>query len=129
MWSIVQNFSFFLLYFFNLSFSLFFLSSSFLWMPFHVIYHDFCTILTIHVWVRCWELLPVPSHISLNLLLLAVRLLVYCSGITSTLMRPESWEAFNVEVAAFTDICYPSSSSFTQYIHIPLSWNTFNILY
>ena len=32
----------------------------------------------------------VPSHPSLNLLLLAVRLLVYCSGITSTLMRPES---------------------------------------
>ena len=33
---------------------------------------------------------PVPSRTSLNLLLLAVRLLVYCSGITSTLMRPES---------------------------------------
>ena len=33
---------------------------------------------------------PVPSRPSLNLLLLAVRLLVYCSGITSTLMRPES---------------------------------------
>ena len=32
----------------------------------------------------------VPFHPSLNLLLLAVRLLVYCSGITSTLMRPES---------------------------------------
>ena len=32
----------------------------------------------------------VPSRTSLNLLLLAVRLLVYCSGITSTLMRPES---------------------------------------
>ena len=31
----------------------------------------------------------VPFHPSLNLLLLAVRLLVYCSGITSTLMRPE----------------------------------------
>ena len=31
---------------------------------------------------------PVPSRTSLNLLLLAVRLLVYCSGITSTLMRP-----------------------------------------
>ena len=30
----------------------------------------------------------VPSRTSLNLLLLAVRLLVYCSGITSTLMRP-----------------------------------------
>ena len=33
---------------------------------------------------------PVPFRPSLNLLLLAVRLLVYCSGITSTLMRPES---------------------------------------
>ena len=32
----------------------------------------------------------VPSRTSLNLLLLAIRLLVYCSGITSTLMRPES---------------------------------------
>ena len=31
----------------------------------------------------------VPFHPSLNLLLLAVRLLVYCSGITSTLMWPE----------------------------------------
>ena len=34
---------------------------------------------------------PVPSRTSLNLLLLAVRLLVYCSGITFTLLRPESW--------------------------------------
>ena len=33
---------------------------------------------------------PVPSRTSLNFLLLAIRLLVYCSGITSTLMRPES---------------------------------------
>ena len=33
---------------------------------------------------------PVPFRPSLNLLLLAVRLLVYCSGITSTLMRLES---------------------------------------
>ena len=32
----------------------------------------------------------VPFRPSLNLLLLAVRLLVYCSGITSTLMWPES---------------------------------------
>ena len=32
----------------------------------------------------------VPFRPSLNLLLLVVRLLVYCSGITSTLMRPES---------------------------------------
>ena len=36
------------------------------------------------------ESFPVPSRTSLNLLLLAVRLLVYCSGITSTLIRPES---------------------------------------
>ena len=32
----------------------------------------------------------VPFRPSLNLLLLAVRLFVYCSGITSTLMQPES---------------------------------------
>ena len=34
---------------------------------------------------------PVPSRTSLNLLLLVVRLLVYCSGVISTLMRLESW--------------------------------------
>ena len=34
--------------------------------------------------------IPVPSRTFLNLLLLAVRLLVYCSGITSTLMWSES---------------------------------------
>ena len=32
----------------------------------------------------------VPFRPSLNLLLLTIRLLVYCSGIISTLMRPES---------------------------------------
>ena len=32
----------------------------------------------------------VPFHPSLNFLLLAVRLLVHCSSITSTLMQPES---------------------------------------
>ena len=32
----------------------------------------------------------IPFRLSLNLLPLAVRLLVYCSGITSTLTRPES---------------------------------------
>ena len=36
------------------------------------------------------ESFPVLFRPSLNLLLLAVRLLVYCSGITSTLMRLES---------------------------------------
>ena len=65
---------------------------------------------------------PILSRPSLNLLLLAVRLLVYCLGITSTLMRQESWlGSINVEVAAFTDICYSPSSHFTQYIPIPLS--------
>ena len=33
---------------------------------------------------------PVPFCPSLNLLLLIVRMFVYCSGITSTLIRPES---------------------------------------
>ena len=37
------------------------------------------------------ESFPVPSRTSLNLLLLTVRLLVYCSGITFTLMWSESW--------------------------------------
>ena len=32
-----------------------FLPSPFLCIPFHVIYHGFCTIFTIHVWVRCWK--------------------------------------------------------------------------
>ena len=34
---------------------------SFLWIPFRVIYHGFCTIYTIHVWVRCWMF---PCNIS-----------------------------------------------------------------
>ena len=36
------------------------------------------------------ESFPVPFRPFLNFLLLAIRLLVYCSDITSTLMRPES---------------------------------------
>ena len=36
-----------------------FLSSSSLWIPFRVIYHGFCTIFTIQVWVRCWKF-PCP---------------------------------------------------------------------
>ena len=34
-----------------------------------------------------------------------------------------------MEVTTFTDICYPSSSSFIQYLPIPLSRSTFNKLY
>ena len=40
-----------------------FLSSSSLWILFRVIYHGFCTIFTIHVWVRCWEFLCPISHL------------------------------------------------------------------
>ena len=89
-WSIIKNSSFLLLYFFHLflSFSLlyFFFRPPFLWIFFRVIYYCFCTISSIHVWVRCWEsFFSVLPRLSLNFLLLAVRLLVYCSGITSTL--------------------------------------------
>ena len=89
-WSIMKNSSFLLLYFFHLflSFSLsyFFFRPPFLWIFFRVIYYCFCTISSIHVWVRCWEsFFSVLPRLSLNFLLLAVRLLVYCSGITSTL--------------------------------------------
>ena len=53
---------------------------------------------------------PVPFRLSLNLLLLTVRLLVYCSCITSTLRVSQA--TFNAEVTVFPDICYPSSLSF-----------------
>ena len=61
-WSKVLNFSFLLLYFFNLllSLSFFFLVfflCVFLLIPFRVIYHDFSTNFSAHVWVRCSEFL------------------------------------------------------------------------
>ena len=70
------------------SFFIFF-SLPFLWIPFRVIYYGFApsSPSTCESGVGSF---PVPYRPSLNLLLLAVRLLVYCSGITSTLMRPES---------------------------------------
>ena len=95
-WLRVLNSSFLLLYFFNLLLSLslssvFFFLCPFLWILFRIIYYGFYTISSIHVWVRCCEFFfPVLPYFSLNLPLLAVRLLVHCSGITSTLMRPES---------------------------------------
>ena len=80
---------------FALSFSFFFLVffflSPFLSILFRIIYYGFYTISSIHVWVRCWESFFSVLHcLFLNLSFLAVRLLVHCSGITSTLMRPES---------------------------------------
>ena len=63
-WSKVLNSSFLLLYFFNLllSLSLFLFSSLFSLSPFllihsRVIYHDFSTNFSTHVWVRCSEFL------------------------------------------------------------------------
>ena len=57
----------------------------------HYILWFFYTISSVHVWVRCQEsFFSVLLCLSLNLPLLAVRLLVHCSGITSTLMQPES---------------------------------------
>ena len=100
----------------------FLFSSPFLWIFFRVIYYCFCTISSIHVWVKCWEsFFSVLPRLSLNLLLLTVRLLVYCSGITSTLMRPRvSWAAFNVGVTLLPDICFSSSLSFIWYFSSPL---------
>ena len=96
MWSKVLNSSFLLLYFFNLllSLSLFLFSSLFSLCLF------FWSLLVLYTMIfpptsppTC-ELgvqnFSVPFRPSLNLLLLAVRLLFYCSGITSTLIRPES---------------------------------------
>ena len=75
----------------SLSFFLSFFFCPFLRILFHIIYHGFYTSSSIHVWVRCWEsFFSVLPCLSLNLPLLAVRLLLHCSGITSTLMRPES---------------------------------------
>ena len=58
---------------------------------FQFIYHPLCSILTTHVQVGFGGFLSVSSSTSWNFLWAAVRLLPYCSGITSTLMRPESW--------------------------------------
>ena len=95
-WSRVLNSSFLLLYFFNilLSLSLFLFSSLFSLCLF------FWSLLVLYTMIfpptsppTCElgvQSFSIPFHPSLNLLLLEVRLLVHCSGITFTLMRPES---------------------------------------
>ena len=72
-----------------LSFLCFFFSVPFFESLFRVIYYGFSPFSpsTCESGVGSFF---VPSRPSLNLLLLAVRLLVYCSGITPTLMRSES---------------------------------------
>ena len=96
-WSRVQNSFFLLLYFFNLflslslsfSFSWFFFSLLFFWSLF-VLYTTVFTPISPPTCESGVQSFSVPFRPSLNLLLLVVRLLVHCSGITSTLMRPES---------------------------------------
>ena len=72
-------------------FQIFFFFRPFLLIFFRIIYYGFYTNSFIHMWVRRWEsFLFVLPCLSLNLPFLAVRLLVHCSSITSTLTRPES---------------------------------------
>ena len=67
-------------------------SDPFLCMPsFHVIYRPLYSIFTTHVQVGFRGSLSVPSKTFWNLFLVAVKLFHHCSGITSILMRPESW--------------------------------------
>ena len=55
-----------------------------------LIYHSFFAFFIIHVWTwHSTSFFRHPPHPLLNLPFLAGKLLVHCSGITSTLMRPE----------------------------------------
>ena len=62
--SMINGLGFFLPFYYCISSTslfLFVFLLSFLFIPFSVIYHDFCAIFIIHVWVRSWELLcPIP---------------------------------------------------------------------
>ena len=93
----VMNSSFLLLYFFNLffSFSLSFCSSFLFCPPFFLSFFVLYTMVLHHfLHPRVGQVLGVLFScfpcLFLNLPFLAVRLLVHCSGITSTLMRQES---------------------------------------
>ena len=64
-WSIVLSSFFFTVVFlqpFVLVFCFLFFSP-YLWIPFRVIYYGFCTIFTIHVWVKCGEFFCPISHL------------------------------------------------------------------
>ena len=55
-----------------------------------LIYHNFFAFLITHVWTwHSTSFFRHPPRLLLNLPFLAGKLLVHCSGITSTLMRPE----------------------------------------
>ena len=77
--------------FLSLLFSLFLSPIPFSRFFFQFIYFPLRSILAAHVQVGLGGFLSVPSGTSWNFLWAAVRLLPHCSGITSTLMRPESW--------------------------------------
>ena len=84
----VQNSFLLLLYFFHLFLSPFSPFSSFL--SIFVLYTTVFTPISPPTCESGVQSFFVPFRPPLNLLLLAVRLLVHCSGITSTLIRPES---------------------------------------
>ena len=90
-WSRVQNSFFLLLYFFSLVlfFFFFFLFLLLFWSLF-ALYTTVFTPIPPPTCESSVQSFFVPFHPSLNLLLLAVRLLVHCSGITFTLMQPKS---------------------------------------
>ena len=95
-WSKILNSSFLLLYFFNLLLSL----SLFLFFRLFSLSPFFWSLFMLYTMIFPQTSPPtcesgvqsffVPFCLSLNLLLLTVRLLVHCAGITSTLMRLES---------------------------------------
>ena len=94
-WSRVHNSFFLLLYFFNLVLFFSFFSSVLFFSPplFLSLFALYTTVFTPISPPTCEssvQSFSVPFRPSLNLLLLAVRLLVHCSSITSTLMLPES---------------------------------------
>ena len=84
----VQNSFLLLLYFFHLFLSPFSPFSSFL--SIFVLYTTVFTPISPPTCESGVQSFSVLFRLSLNLLLLAVRLLVHCSGITSTLMWPKS---------------------------------------
>ena len=88
LFTVVFSSTFFSFFSFFVLFSFF---SSFFFLSLFVLYTTVFTPISPPTCESGVQSFSVPFRPSLNLLLLAVRLLVHCSGITSTLMRLESW--------------------------------------
>ena len=95
--SMIESTVFFLFIVFSSTFCSFFsffvlfsFFSSFFFLSLFVLYTTVFTPISPPTCESGVQSFSVPFHPSLNLLLLAVRLLVHCSGITSTSMRPKS---------------------------------------